>query len=137
MVSSGFNHSFDDIFSASDWDLLPLLPPLLPGFFHVIMIVGMIFLLLNPKGIRLLFFVFFSYLLIDIFTQGSYLAADMHSAVPSCILSLPLYWMGVSVNTIVYIHLVLYALLAYFSFNHSFLGKYTLESESEILDDLE
>lgn len=108
-----------------------------PRFFHIIMIVGVIFLLLNPKGIRLLFFVFFSYLLIDIFTLGSYPAADMHCAIPSCILSLPLHWIGVSVNTIVYIHMVLYALLAYFSFNHSFLGKYTLESESEILDDLE
>jgi len=108
-----------------------------PLLFHIIMIIGVIFLLLNPKGIRLLFFVFFSYLLIDIFTQGSYLTADMRWAIPSCILSLPLHWMGISANTTVYIHLVLYALLAYFSFNHSFLEKYTQENKSTILDDFE
>lgn len=102
---------------------------------HFVMFLGMIAVFLNPKGVRILLFAFFAYMLIYVLGRGSFSYATLIYALSSCFYGLPLMWLGVSINLIIYIHIGLYAVLAYFSFNNPFKPKVKLDSD--VIDDFE
>lgn len=101
---------------------------------HFAMLIGVILLLLNPKGVRLLLFGFFTFLLIDLLREGSFSDAALIYALPSCLYGLTLMWVGASMKLIIYIHIGLYAALAYFSFKNPFAKRKKNKKDSELID---
>lgn len=100
---------------------------------HLVMLFALVLVLLNPKRTRLVLFCFFTFLLIDLLRGGSFHESTLIYALSSCFYGLPLMWLGVSIKWIIYIHLGLYAVLAYFSFKNPF--KPNDKMDSRVLDD--
>ncbi len=106
------------------------------NFYHMVQVLGLTALALNPQGIRMLFFCYFTYLLMTLLSVGSYLSPHaLPGPLPAYFFGLPLLLLGVSAKLIVYLHLGMYAILAYFSFKNPFLFK--KKNEPEVLDHFE
>ena len=106
-----------------------------PRPLHIAMSIGVILLLLNPKGMRMLMFGFFTYLLIEIFKEGSYSDDMLVYAFRYCLFGLPLMWLGLSIKLILYIHIGVCGILAYFSYKSPFKTRKKLDPE--VLDQLD
>ena len=103
-----------------------------PQSIHISMFIAVVVLVLNPKGTRLLLFCFFAYSLMKIFIDGNQQYYPTSYFPPQCFFGLPMMWVGFSTKAILYSHIVLFSLLAYFSFNNPFATKKVIDSE--ILD---
>ena len=100
--------------------------------YHLAMMIGLILLILNPSGIRALFFCLFTYLLIGILSIGSYSHNDLAGTSEMYFFGLPLLFFDVSPKLISFTHIGLYAALAYFSFNNPFPSR--KKKDIEVLD---
>jgi hypothetical protein len=104
--------------------------------FHAVIVFGAIQLVINPQGIRLLFFLIFSYLLIKIFALHYDHDQDFYWLNPDELMfGYPMYLIGFSQEVLIYSHVVLYALLAYFAINNPF--KQKKHRDSEVLDQVD
>jgi hypothetical protein len=104
---------------------------------HLGLLFGVIQVIFNPQGVRLLFFGFFVFLMMKMFqipihSDFAFIPSYSHDQL---LLGFILIFLTTSIKTMVYTHIVLYALLAYFAFRNPFGVRKKVDSE--VIDDLD
>ena len=105
--------------------------------FHIVIIAGTIQLIFNPQGLRLLFFLLFSYLLMNLFSLRYDTSFSFYDS-GELMFGFPLHFAGASSQTNIYFHIGLYSSMAFLSFRSPFRKeKNKKEGRSDVIDRFE